>query len=90
MAKVVATPSLCEEFLGGRGELRIDAGNLFELVRKLDAITPGFGAFIEDRVALAVDGTLVADWTTRLSEDSEVLLVPRIAGGCDPGSPERI
>lgn len=55
--------------------------NLFELVAALDAMSPGFGDFIEERVALAVDGTVVLDWTTSLSDQSEVMLVPRIAGG---------
>jgi molybdopterin converting factor small subunit len=30
---------------------------------------------------VAVDGVVANDWSTRLSDGSEVLLVPRIAGG---------
>ena len=81
MARIVVTPSLCERFLGGRTELNLPVANLFELVAALDAMSHGFGEFIEERVAMAVDGIVVLDWTTPLSEASEVMLVPRIAGG---------
>ncbi len=81
MARIVLTPSLCAEFLGAQEELTVEAGNIFELVRQLDAMSPGFGDFIGTRVAIAVDGVLTSDWSTPLSPASEVLLVPRIAGG---------
>jgi molybdopterin converting factor small subunit len=81
LARVVVTPSLRAEFPGGRDEFDVPAASVFDLVRQLDALAPGMAAYIEARVSVAVDGELVADWSTSLTRDSEVLLVPHIAGG---------
>lgn len=72
---------LSAEFFGGRDELQLPAGSLFELVRGLDALSPGFAEEAEGRVAFAIDGVLTGDWSSALLPNSEVLLVPRIAGG---------
>lgn len=81
MALVVVTAPLNGEFPGGAREFVLDAGSVFELVRKLDALSPGVGEFIEAKVSIAVDGTLISDWSTALTAASEVMLVPHIAGG---------
>lgn len=81
MAKVVVTAALRGEVSLAAGELEIDAANLFDLVRQLEIESPGLGEFIQANVAVAIDGVLVADWSTPLMADSEVLLVPHIAGG---------
>jgi molybdopterin converting factor small subunit len=81
LAQVVVTAPLNGEFPGGSREFDIDAGSVFELVRKLDALSPGAAEFIEGKVSIAVDGQLIGDWSTALSRASEVLLVPHIAGG---------
>lgn len=76
-----ASPGFCEAYLPGEAPLEVEAATVFELVRKLDAASPGFGTFIEGKIALAVDGVLVSDWSMPLTPVSEVLLVPRVAGG---------
>jgi molybdopterin converting factor small subunit len=81
LAKVVVTAALRGEVPLGAGELQIDAADVFDLVRRLDATHPGLGETIATRVSIAVDGVLVSDWSTPLSADSEVMLVPHIAGG---------
>ena len=81
MALVVVTAPLNGEFPGGAREFECDASSVFELVRKLDAMSPGVGEFIETKVSIAVDGALISDWLTSLTRLSEVLLVPHIAGG---------
>ncbi len=81
MATVIVTAALRGEVQLGAGELEIDAANLFDLVRQLEAMSPGIGRFIDGNVAVAVDGVLVVDWSTPIGPDSEVLLVPHIAGG---------
>ena len=81
MARVVVTAALRGEVRLEAGELEVAASNLFELVRRLDAMSPGLEDYIEANVAVAVDGVLVSDWSTPLSADSEVMLVPHIAGG---------
>lgn len=78
---VSASPGFCEAHLPGDAPLEIEAATVFELVRKLEAVSPGFGAFIEGKIVLAVDGVLVSDWAMPLAATSEVLLVPRVAGG---------
>jgi len=81
MARVVPMPPFAAEYFGGREVLDVPAATIFDLVRALDAIGPGFAGRAETRVAFAVDGVLIADWSSPLTEESEVLLVPRIAGG---------
>lgn len=68
-------------FFGGKGERVVDAASIFDLVRKLDAEAPGFAAAAELGAAFGVDGVVVDDWTARLPEDAEVLVVPKVAGG---------
>jgi molybdopterin converting factor small subunit len=81
LAKVVVTAALRGEVSLGAGEMEVNAANLFDLVRQLEVLSPGIGEFIHANVAVAVDGVLVADWSTPIGPDSEVLLVPHIAGG---------
>ena len=81
MALVVVTAPLNGEFPGGAREFQLDASNVFELVRKLDALSPGVAEFVEANVSIAVNGELIGDWSTPLTVSSEVMLVPHIAGG---------
>lgn len=81
MALVVVTAPLGGEFPGGAREFAVEAASVFELVRQLDALSPGVAEFIEAQVSIAVDGVLIGDWSTRLTATSEVMLVPHIAGG---------
>jgi molybdopterin converting factor small subunit len=81
LALVVVTAPLNGEFPGGAREFELDAGSVFELVRKLDAMSPGVADFIETNVSIALDGEVISDWSTALVAASEVMLVPHIAGG---------
>lgn len=81
MARVILLPPFAGEFFGGRGEMELDAGNLFALVRALDAEAPGFAEAVEGRAAIAVNGQAVGDWTTALAARDEVMIVPKVAGG---------
>jgi molybdopterin converting factor small subunit len=81
VATVVVTAALRGEVPLGAGELEIAATDVFDLVRRLDASHPGLRDYIETHVSIAVDGVLVSDWSTPLGPDSEVMLVPHIAGG---------
>lgn len=78
---MIVTAPLRGEFPIAAGEFEIDAGSVFELVRKLEASSPGIADFIEAKVSVAVDGALISDWSTALTSASEVMLVPHIAGG---------
>jgi molybdopterin converting factor small subunit len=81
LALVVVTAPLNGEFPGGAREFELDAGTVFELVRKLDEMNQGVAEYIENNVSIAIDGALISDWSTSLTRLSEVLLVPHIAGG---------
>lgn len=81
MARVILLPPFAGEFFGGRGEMEVEAGNLFALVRALDAEAPGFAEAVEGRAAIAIGGVVAGDWTTALSAEDEVMIVPKVAGG---------
>lgn len=81
MARVILLPPFAGEFFGGRGEMEADAGNLFALVRALDAQAPGFAEAAEGRAAIAINGQAIGDWTTVLAASDEVMFVPKVAGG---------
>lgn len=81
MARIVVTPSFRIEFPGGLAEFELDAVTVFDLVRQLEGMSPGAAEFIAAKVSIAVDGELIGDWSTPLTDRSEVLLVPHIAGG---------
>jgi molybdopterin converting factor small subunit len=81
LVRVTAIAPLSAEFFGGEEQLELDARSVFELVRQLDARSPGFADAAESRVAFAVDGEVALEWAKPLGAGSQVLLVPRIAGG---------
>ncbi len=81
MARVTFVSSFCDNLTGGAESLELSAANVFGLVRALEARFPGMAEHVEKRAAIAVDGEVVQAWGTPISEDSEVLLYPRIAGG---------
>ncbi|MFM6930812.1 MAG: hypothetical protein ACKOUT_01050 [Novosphingobium sp.] len=81
MARVILLPPFAGEFFGGRCELEVDAGNLFALIRALDVQAPGFAEAVEARAAIAIGGVVAGDWTTALSPEEEVMIVPKVAGG---------
>ena len=72
-------PPFDREFFGDR--LELDAGNLFDLVAKLDAAAPGFAEIAQVRAAFAIDGVFTSDWSAPLAGADEVILLPRVGGG---------
>lgn len=73
-------PPFDTEFFAA-GKLSLDAGNLFELVDRLDALAPGFAAIAAPRVHFAVDGVVETDWSRDLASAREVIVLPRVGGG---------
>lgn len=74
-------PPFDNEFFGGRDRLDLEAGNLFGMVRELNALAPGFGDVAGVRAQFAIDGVVVPDWSTPLAGANEVILLPRVGGG---------
>ena len=63
------------------GEPDLEAASIFDALRQLDALSPGFASEAEARAAIAVNGVLINDWIAPLPPGCAILIVPRIAGG---------
>lgn len=67
---------------GGKKELTIEATTIRELFRKLEEEYPGTKKYLDRGIAVAIDGIIYRDeWSKPLPKDSEVFLLPRLAGG---------
>ena len=81
MAHVIFVSTTFDPYTQGQEAIEVQATNLFGLVRELDARFPGIGRFIETSASIAVDGEAIHAWTRALTNESEVVLFPKIAGG---------
>jgi len=82
MPHVVITGAHGREFTGGAGEFDVDADTVRRMILELDERYPGFGEFIDRRMAIAIDGEIHQDaYAAELRPDSEVFLIPKIGGG---------
>jgi molybdopterin converting factor small subunit len=82
MPHVLVADSNFRAVVGGVSELDIDADNVRRLIEAIDRRFPGSGAYIDKRMAIAVDGEIHQDaGAIPLSPTSEVCLIPRIGGG---------
>ena len=82
MPHVVVADSNCRAVVGGLAELDVDADSVRRLIEAIDRRFPGAGAYIDKRMAVAVDGEIHQDaGPVALTADSEVYLIPRIGGG---------
>ncbi len=81
MTKVVLTGNL-RNFTGGQTEFDLEASNVRQLFRRLGEIYPDLKPHLEEGVAVAIDGQIYQDaWLEPIPADSEVHLLPQIAGG---------
>jgi len=79
---VVIAGSNGREFTGGLSEFDVGATTVRRLILELDDRYPGFGDYIERRMAIAIDGEIHQDsYGAELGPDSEVYLIPKIGGG---------
>jgi sulfur-carrier protein len=82
MPKVILSGTSCQRFTGGRTELEVAATNFRRLVLELEQRFPGLGKQVEDSMAVAIDGEIYQDaYAAQLKPDSEIYLIPKIAGG---------
>ncbi|MDR3475888.1 MAG: MoaD/ThiS family protein [Devosia sp.] len=82
MVHVVLAGADGREFTGGVGAFDVEATSVRRLILALDQRYPGFGAYIDRRMAFAIDGVIHQDaYAEPLAEDSEVCLIPKIGGG---------
>ena len=67
---------------GGKDKLEVEAKDIRELFRKLAEQYPGLEPYIEQGIAVAIDGVIYRDtWSKELPKDAEIFLLPRLAGG---------
>ncbi len=77
----VHLPSGFAQFTGGVESVAIDAPRVAELLAALRTRFPSLAEHL-DEVAVAIDGTIYSDpGYQTLRADSDVHIVPRIAGG---------
>lgn len=78
----VFLPTDLRHLAGGAEEIHIDAGTVGRLIQELDRRHPGLGAYVDRRMAIAIDGEIHQDaWFSPLSAESEVCLIPKLGGG---------
>ena len=81
MARIVLTGNL-RLYSEGVTELELESGSIRSLLRELRRRYPDIPEDIEDELAISIDGVLHQDdWFAKIEPDSEVHLLPRIAGG---------
>ena len=82
MPKVILSGSAGRQYTGGQSEIEVKADNFRRLVLELDERFPGLGKQIDESMAVAVDGVIYQDcYEVELRENSEIVLIPKIAGG---------
>ena len=82
MALVIADYADCRALTGGLRSFEVKASTVRELLHQIEARFPGLGDLIDQRMAIAIDGTLTQDaHGATLEPNSEVVLLPRIGGG---------
>jgi hypothetical protein len=82
MPHVVVAGGDCARFTAGATTFDVEADTVRRLIAELDARYPGFGEFIDRRMAISIDGEIHQDaGAVPLTPTSEVYLIPRIGGG---------
>jgi len=82
MPRVTTISGEVKDLAGGVDAFDVVATTMRALVRELEARFPGLGAFVEAKMALAVDGEIHQDAMGLVfAPDAEIVLIPKISGG---------
>jgi molybdopterin synthase sulfur carrier subunit len=66
----------------GLASVDIEASTIRELITRMIDRYPKLESHMDEGIAVAINGTIYRDsWQTPIPEDSEVYVLPRIAGG---------
>ena len=81
MARVVLVGNLAQ-LTGGVAELHLSATSVKQLFQQLAELHPALEPHLAEGVAVAIDGQIFQDALFQpIAPDSEVFLLPQIAGG---------
>ena len=81
MARVVLIGNLAQ-LTGGVAEFRLSATSVKQLFQQLAELHPALERHLQDGIAVAIDGQIYQDALLEpIGADSEVFLLPQIAGG---------
>jgi molybdopterin converting factor small subunit len=81
MARVVLIGNLAQ-LTGGVAEFTISATSVKQLFDRLAELHPELGPHLREGVAVAIDGQIYQDTLLEpIGPDSEVFILPQIAGG---------
>jgi molybdopterin converting factor small subunit len=81
MARVVLVGNLAQ-VTGGVAEFSLSVTSVQQLFRQLSALYPALERHLESGVAVAIDGQIFQDSLLEpIGPDSEVFVLPQIAGG---------
>jgi molybdopterin converting factor small subunit len=82
VARVLTVAQSVRELAGGLDRFELDVPTLGALVDALERAHPGLGEHVRQSMAVAIDGELHHHaWDAALRADTEVVLIPLIAGG---------
>ncbi len=81
MARVVLIGNLAQ-LTGGVAEFQLSATSVKQLFQQLAELYPVLGPHLQEGVAVAIDGQIYQDTLFEpIGPDSEVFVLPQIAGG---------
>jgi molybdopterin converting factor small subunit len=87
MPRVVLVGNLAQ-LTAGVAEFQLSATSVKQLFQQLTALHPAIGPHLDEGVAVAIDGQIYQDALLEpIGPDSEVFILPQIAGGCGGASP---
>lgn len=70
------------DFTGGLTTFDVEARTVRALIRELDRRFLGLGEFVENAMAIAIDGEIFQDdLGAEIGAGSEIVLIPKISGG---------
>ena len=82
MVKVCLSSGTAQQYTNGMAEIEVDASNVRQIVRALEAQFPGLGVEIEYTMSVAIDGTILPEpFLEEVTHTSEVYVLPKIGGG---------